>query len=197
MPLFYAAFLANARYLFNNNGRYGPGQIQPLQNLSPDLDGEKLVSYISQASEPFGSRLLQATLQTAGLEERNIKHVRLDNPEDIRRECPQNLNGFSECFAALVFTEVDPDSQTLNYTLRADFGYGTVNTADPTKDDAQARLIPLQWSVEASFIELVTGDLPDPPQIWGYTSETQHEYDARRTRCVYGSRSCHTDVKTT
>lgn len=182
LPVFYAAFLSNARYLFANNGRYGAGQVQDLQPLKPDLGGEKLVYYLPPDAEPWGSRLLQATLQNAGLSERNIGLVRLDDP-DVSTHCPQNLNGFSECFAALVFSDVDPEAQVLNYTLRGDFGYRTVDVETPGNDDQQARFLPIQWAVEASFVQLVTGELPEAPRIWEYTSKTQDEHDAQMGRC--------------
>lgn len=182
LPVFYAAFLSNARYLFANNGVYGEGGVKDLQALPDDLGGEKLVYYLPPDADPWGSRLLQATLQNAGLSQRNIRLVSLDDP-DVSTHCPQNLNGFSECFAALVFTQIDPEAQILNYTLRGDFGYRSVDVDNPKNDDQQGRFLPIQWAVEASFVELVTGQLPEAPRIWEYTSKTQKEHDDQMGRC--------------
>lgn len=190
LPLFYAAFLSNARYLFANNGRYGAGHVQDLPALKEDLGGEKLVYYLPPDAEPWGSRLLQATLQNAGLSERNVRLIGLDNP-DVSTHCPQNLNGFSECFAALVFSQVDPEEQRLNYTLRGDFGYRSVDVDSPGNDDQASRFLPLQWAVEASFVQLVSGELPQPPRIWEYTSKTQDQHDAQMGRCEFSLKDVH------
>ena len=39
--------------------------------------------------------------------------VKLDNASKLELECPENFNGLSECFGAVVFGNVDPAAHTL------------------------------------------------------------------------------------
>lgn len=43
----------------------------------------------------------------------NARIVRVANNSRVERECPENFNGLSECWAAVVMTDVDPVNRNL------------------------------------------------------------------------------------
>lgn len=83
----------------------------------------------------------------------------------LERECPQNYNWLSECYAGLVIDGVDPATSQIvggihrlqrevtdasqNYTIRGDLGLAQVDVDNHASDDVQTRLLPLQWAVES------------------------------------------------
>lgn len=46
--------------------------------------------------------------------------IRVGDPSEIERACPSNFNARSECFAAVIFSEVNPEQQILVRLLRSD-----------------------------------------------------------------------------
>lgn len=92
--------------------------------------------------------------------------VRIEDPADLTDECPSNFASLSDCFAAVIFGTVDPDSLTLvcviadlcrdqtndyvqNYTILGDLGLIAVDTENPSKDDVSTRFLPVQWALES------------------------------------------------
>ena len=47
------------------------------------------------------------------LEGVTAKIVKIDNDSMVQTECPENFNMLSDCFAALVFGDVDPAAGTI------------------------------------------------------------------------------------
>lgn len=101
--------------------------------------------------------------------------------------CPQNFNEFSECFAAVVFYDVQSGSNVagFNYTIRADAGLGYINVEKHTSD-LEVRILPLQWALDEAIITLsggTTGSF-NPPQEWPFTQMT-NEQQKREIRLGY------------
>lgn len=86
----------------------------------------------------------------AGFTDHQLAAVQLTKPQDIPEKCPQNFNGYSSCYAAVVFTDMDPNGATpqgFNYTLFADAGLNHIDVERHTSDVVQ-RLLPLQWAID-------------------------------------------------
>lgn len=80
---------------------------------------------------------------------------RLASPSDIPAECPQNFNFFSQCFAAITFTDIPANgSRPINYTISADSGLAFINVISHASD-FERRILPLQWAIDqVVFISL-------------------------------------------
>ncbi|KAJ7239752.1 hypothetical protein B0H12DRAFT_1204157 [Mycena haematopus] len=99
-------------------------------------------------------------------------------------ECPQNFNGFSECYAGIVFYDIPADAtKPINYTILADSGLFHIDVVRHTSD-FETRVLPLQWAVDQAIIELRTGVTPSTPLEWPFTNETNEEQD-KRTRLSF------------
>jgi ATP-binding cassette subfamily A (ABC1) protein 3 len=85
---------------------------------------------------------------------RAIKQV--GTPADIPPQCPQNFNGFSECFAAIAFNHLPmnaTDTSPIDYTISADEGLIYVNVYSHTSD-FETRILPLQWAIDQVWVTL-------------------------------------------
>ena len=101
--------------------------------------------------------------------------------------CPQNFNQFSECFAAVVFHDIQSGSNItgFNYTIRGDAGLGYVNVQKHTSD-LELRILPLQWALDEAIITLSgssSGSF-NPPQELQFTQMTNEE-QTREIRLAY------------
>ena len=96
----------------------GIGSIEPILPLPPNLDGYKFLWAPPPAASSNGTLsdlvdgLVDRVFQGVG---GNI--IKVDDEDDIERACPTNFNLRSECFAALVFNEVDDGRQVLVSTI--------------------------------------------------------------------------------
>ena len=80
--------------------------------------------------------------------------IQLQDEAQIESKCRENFNLLSECFAAVVFDNVDPSGPSLNYTLRGDLDLRRVNVDKHASDDTQARYLPLQSAIERVSLRL-------------------------------------------
>lgn len=97
----------------------------------------------------------------------------LQSPEDIPSACQQNFNGFSECWAAVIFDDIKGFSG-VNYTIRADAGLFYVNVENHNSD-VDRRVLPLQWALDEAIINLQTGNQTAIPQEIPFTQKTNDE----------------------
>ena len=80
----------------------------------------------------------------------------LSTPADIPATCPQNFNLFSQCFAAIAFTNIPADgnaSNPINYTIFGDAGLAFIDVKHHTSD-FEKRILPLQWAIDRVFFTL-------------------------------------------
>jgi ATP-binding cassette, subfamily A (ABC1), member 3 len=97
----------------------------------------------------------------------------VDDPDDVPMSCQQNFNGFSECYAAIVFNSID-ESSILNYTIHADAGLFFIDVQGH-QSDFEKRVFPLQWAVDQAIIAITTGVEPPAPEEWPFTNESNEE----------------------
>ncbi|OBZ68485.1 ABC transporter A family member 2 [Grifola frondosa] len=180
MPVAYGIFLAVAQIFLNKPNNYGLGTSVPVLRLSDVFDGSMPLIW-ADATNGTGTPSSQDIIShlTTGFSVGQLRAVRqLDSPEDIPAACPQNFNGFSECFAAIAFNSFPSSgsngAQPLNYTLRADAGLFHIDVTKHTSD-YEKRILPLQWAVDSAIIELTTGAQPITPLEWPFTQETNDE----------------------
>jgi hypothetical protein len=64
-------------------------------------------------------------------------------------ECPQNFNGFSNCYAAIVFNDIPRNnaSAPIQYTIMGDSGLKRIDVVHHN-GDYERRVMPLQWAVD-------------------------------------------------
>jgi ATP-binding cassette subfamily A (ABC1) protein 3 len=88
---------------------------------------------------------------TAGFSPLQMRAVRkIDNASAIPLACPQNFNGVSECYGAIVFNSISTTESgraVVRYTIRSDIGLFYINVEDHTSD-FEKRVLPLQWAVD-------------------------------------------------
>jgi hypothetical protein len=148
--------------------------------------------------------------------------VQVGSPDDIAPKCPQNFNGFSECFAAVVFNAfpsmplsaglngtsaggasrtnttssapgVGPNTNAVNYTLRADGGLYHIDVRG--RSDYERRVLPLQRALDGAITRLAANTTTPVPLEWPFTRETNAQ-QALYTRlsasvtCSSGWRGC-------
>jgi hypothetical protein len=80
---------------------------------------------------------------------------RAESVDAILAACPQNFNGFSECYAAVVFAALGDGPGAVNYTLRADGGLYHINV-EGGKSDYEQRVMPLQFAIDQVGISLAS-----------------------------------------
>ena len=88
---------------------------------------------------------------TAGFSPLQMRAVhKVDNASAIPLACPQNFNGFSECYGAIVFNSISTTESgraIVRYMIRSDIGLFYINVEDHTSD-FEKRVLPLQWAVD-------------------------------------------------
>jgi ATP-binding cassette subfamily A (ABC1) protein 3 len=134
------------------SSQFGIGSPIPVFDLASRFDGS-LSLYWADATTANSSTTTFATPSdimarvTAGFAPAQLRAVHQAQSADaIPALCPQNFNLFSECFAAVVFNELDVGAP-VNYTIRADGGLFHIDVASHASDYEQ-RILPLQWAVD-------------------------------------------------
>ncbi|BEI81402.1 hypothetical protein CcaverHIS002_0205620 [Cutaneotrichosporon cavernicola] len=173
IPVAYSSYVAQTSNFYKDTGNRGPGHVAVLPQIPSDLMGYKLVTYDPSGA---GTPVLHAALAAAGVE--SVVET-VTNGADVSRTCRSNLNGRSDCFAAVFFDGVSQSTGELNYTLRSDFGLDVVDVDDWSKDDFMKRLLPLQWAIDATWMNTVTGRVPSRPDAWLYTALNNKGYDEK------------------
>jgi len=130
---------------------YGLGSATPVPRLVDEFDGSLALIW-ADATQGIGVPTPDdiMTLVTFGFTASQMRAVKkLDDAEEIPLMCPQNFNGFSECYAAIVFEQVPlpEDLSGFQYTIRADIGLYYINVMRHTSD-FEKRILPLQWAVD-------------------------------------------------
>lgn len=92
----------------------GKGHIAPLLPISRDLDNHKLV-WAPPASARQNATIATFidTLMERALEGVEGHIVKVNGSNQVVRQCPENFNLLSECFAAVTFNGVDISNSLL------------------------------------------------------------------------------------
>ncbi|TFK69908.1 P-loop containing nucleoside triphosphate hydrolase protein [Pluteus cervinus] len=186
LPVGYGVFLAVAQIFLARPNDYGIGEPVPVFSLSSQFDGSLALVWAdgtSGTSNPTPDAIMSHI--TAGFSQNQLNAVqKVASPADIITSCPQNFNGFSECFGAVAFNDIPTDpTRPINYTIRADGGLFFIDVIHH-KSDFEKRILPLQWAVDQAIIELRTGQQVPTPLEWPFTIET-NEQQATDTRLSY------------
>lgn len=128
------------------NGQFNPAPIHNLENefnpslafvWSDDTDGstslspQVIIDHITSSFNP---------LQRAAI-------IKAENAAQIPFLCPQNWNGYSQCYAAVSFANSPSEaSAPITYTLYGDAGFEYVSVEH--RGDFDTRILPLQWAID-------------------------------------------------
>jgi hypothetical protein len=141
---------------YHLESQLGLGSAVPIHRLVDEFDGSlKLIWADTGSLPPNGSTTLDADSimaeVTSGFSPAQMRAVHKVNSEsEISVACPQNFNGFSECFGAIEFNSIAPTPSGpafVRYTIRADIGLYYINVQRHTSD-FEERVFPLQWAVD-------------------------------------------------
>ncbi|KAJ7083358.1 hypothetical protein B0H15DRAFT_422992 [Mycena belliarum] len=201
-PVAYGIFLAVAKQFLlkpNNYGIGNPIPVFPLQQQFNDVGTLVWADATDGTGQPSPADIMaRVTRGFSGAQLRLVKQAA--SGTQLPFECPQNFNGFSECYAAVIFNAVPASPTTpINYTILADSGLFHVDVVRH-KSDFETRVLPLQWAVDQvrgsgtprcarltvgqAIIELRTGVTVPAPLEWPFTNETNEEQD-KRTRLSF------------
>jgi hypothetical protein len=106
----------------------------------------------------------------------------LESRAQIPPSCQQNFNGFSECWASVIFDDIKGFTG-VNYTIRADAGLRYIDVFGHSSDVEQ-RVLPLQWALDSAIVQLQTGETVATPQSLPFTKRTNAD-QARDFRLAY------------
>lgn len=100
----------------------GPGQIRPLQPIPSSLLQRKFVwSPPPAALQNAELDQFVNTLISRSFEGISAPVIRIENPDDLTDQCPSNFASLSDCFAAVIFGNVEPDTQILVSSSHLEF----------------------------------------------------------------------------
>lgn len=101
----------------------------------------------------------------------------LDDKDNIFTVCAQNLQGSSDCIAAIQWNVIDLDASppVYNYTIRGNSGLTFIDV-EGRKTDTDTHLLPLQWAVDKAITNMTT-----TPKTMPFTSETKEWYKRQTT----------------
>ncbi|KAJ7045165.1 hypothetical protein C8F04DRAFT_989821 [Mycena alexandri] len=189
-PVAYGVFLAVAKKFLLKPNNYGIGSPIPVYALQQQFhDAGTLVwaDATDGTSQPSPADIMARI--TNGFSEAQLGAVKkAPSAAQLPFECPQNFNGFSECYAGVVFYDIpanstNPLTSAVNYTILADSGLFHIDVVRHSSD-FETRVLPLQWAVDQAIIELRTGVTVPTPLEWPFTNETNEEQD-KRTRLSF------------
>ncbi|KAJ7157322.1 hypothetical protein C8R46DRAFT_1040351 [Mycena filopes] len=191
-PVAYGVFLAVAKKFLLKPNNYGIGSPIPVYSLQQQFhDAGTLVwaDATDGSSQPSPADIMARI--TRGFSDTQLGAVKkASSATQLPFECPQNFNGFSECYAGVVFydipansTSTNPLTSAVNYTILADSGLFHIDVVRHSSD-FEMRVLPLQWAVDQAIIELRTGVTVPTPLEWPFTNETNEEQD-KRTRLSF------------
>ncbi|PIL31191.1 ATP-binding cassette transporter [Ganoderma sinense ZZ0214-1] len=187
MPIAVAIFLAYAQVFLSRPNSNGLGTFVPIFPLADVYDPAWTFVWSDNTNgttNPSPKDIMARVL--GGFSGKQLGSVRQVGEDEIASTCLQNFLGTSNCFAAVSFEGIPAAgvNQTLNYTIRYDSSLGFVDVKNH-KSDFERRILPLQWAIDSSIIELETGVTPATPLEWPFTLSTdEEEYDSIRLAYV-------------
>ncbi|KAJ7508422.1 hypothetical protein B0H11DRAFT_2304369 [Mycena galericulata] len=179
-PVAYGVFLAVAKDFLLKPNNYGIGNPIPVFSLQQQFQDAGTLVWADATdgnSQPSPTEIMARI--TNGFSDSQLGAVKkASSGAQLPFECPQNFNGFSECYAAVIFYDIPPSPEPVNYTILADSGLFHIDVVRH-KSDFETRVLPLQWAVDQAIIELRTGVTVATPLEWPFTNETNEEQSTR------------------
>jgi hypothetical protein len=120
---------------------------------------QKLVFVRNGISNGTLAPIIEGILEAPGMQ--NIESYSIDDPNDLFDLCRQSLQGYSDCFAAVIFTS--SNDTNVEYIIALDGsvsnanGYGDWKTGETVLTQ---RIFPLQWAISSQIGNFST--LPKP-----------------------------------
>ncbi|KAJ7360966.1 hypothetical protein DFH08DRAFT_1074070 [Mycena albidolilacea] len=185
-PVAYGVFLAVAKRFLLKPNNYGIGNPIPVYSLQQEFQKAGTLVWADATdgnSQPSPTDIMARV--TRGFSASQLGAVKkASSATQLPFECPQNFNGFSECYAGVVFYDIPTNvASPINYTILADSGLFHIDVVRHSSD-FETRVLPLQWAVDQAIIELRTGVTVPSPLEWPFTNETNEEQD-KRTRLSF------------
>ncbi|KAL2208048.1 putative ABC transporter [Sarocladium strictum] len=196
LPLFLCSFFAFSRNLFVPPATFGFGEARPVRTLTSALE----------ASEGRNKVILVNSGHTGGDIDRALSRfedqvndagtgtevVKLEDQDDIFRECRSSLRGVTSCFCAVVVhsSPSEGDNGIWNYTIRTDAEFASSPLRIEIKDDdnpGQIYLLPVQRTMDsiiASMNNTDNADVLDNTREYPFTDRSQ-EQRAQRIRQIF------------
>ncbi|KAJ7083361.1 hypothetical protein B0H15DRAFT_911906 [Mycena belliarum] len=142
-PVAYGIFLAVAKQFLlkpNNYGIGNPIPVFPLQQQFNDAGTLVWADATDGTGQPSPAEIMaRVTRGFSGSQLRLVKQAA--SGTQLPFECPQNFNGFSECYAAVIFNAVPASPTTpINYTILADSGLFHIDVVRH-KSDFETRVL--------------------------------------------------------
>ena len=145
-----------------------PYPIKDLADAATAASQHKLVFVRNGISSDSLDPVIQGILSEPGMGKLETKVT--DNPDDLFTLCHQDLNGNSDCFAAIIFTSFNETN--VEYIIAVDDGVANDYSASSFTGDYRTgksylakRILPIQWAVESHIGNFSTDSRPSE-QPW-------------------------------
>ncbi|KAF7302856.1 hypothetical protein MKEN_01247800 [Mycena kentingensis (nom. inval.)] len=186
LPVAFGVFLAIAKSFFHTPNTLGFGTSVPLRSFRDAFRGSGDLLWVDATdgnSQPSPAAIMARIAD--GLSDSQRAAVKqVSSTDEFRKLCPENFNGFSECFGAVVFHDIPTNaSLPIQYELYFASGLGHVDVVHHDGDE-EMRTLPLQWTLDQAIIGLRTQVTPPNPIEWPFTHLTNKEQD-RGNRLFY------------
>lgn len=183
IPTLALSLLLGIQKFTSSGNKYGTGVVTPAQTLletipdgaklffvQPSGSAEDITAAVESIKRPLGNKARIETLQTE---------------DQLARKCPTNINGVTDCYAAIVFNDSPlstAGSRQWNYTLRI-----TSSSVPSSFDVSQPHVAswnpyaPLQLAVDQAITNST-----DVPDNYMFTRTTEDQAGAIRRREFVG-----------
>lgn len=132
--------------------KFGIGEPVPVKSFQKEFDGSLAFIWVDNTDgTSFPSPTNVMARITSSFTPGQLAAVeKIGDASDIPSRCPQNFNLFSQCWAAVIFSDIPGNSTThkpVNYTIRADAGLAFIDSIKHTSD-FEVRILPIQWALD-------------------------------------------------
>ncbi|KAG8772781.1 hypothetical protein FRC16_005555, partial [Serendipita sp. 398] len=184
LPIGFGVFLATAQLFLIKPDNLGIGPPGPIHSLAEQFQSEYHFYWVDStngSATPAPRDIMdRVSLHFSPSQKAALKQ--LESEEAVTAACEQNFNGYSDCWTAIIFNDIDGFSG-VNYTIRADAGLRYINVEKHTSD-YEVIVLPVQWALDSAIISLQTNQYPATPQEAPFTGQTNEE-QARDIREAY------------
>ncbi|KAJ7347934.1 hypothetical protein DFH08DRAFT_1001291, partial [Mycena albidolilacea] len=179
LPVAVGIFLSEAQQFLTRPSDFGLGEPAAVRVLQQEFKAGKLVwvDATDGNSEPSPTAIMaRITSEFSTFQMNALKKV--STADQLINECPQNFNGFSNCYAAIVFNDIPRNnaSAPIQYTIMGDSGLKRIDVVHHN-GDYERRVMPLQWAVDQAIMEMKSGTNVSTPLEWSFTMETNIQRD--------------------
>jgi ATP-binding cassette subfamily A (ABC1) protein 3 len=144
--------IGEENYSYGDSPNYGIAPTTfPVADLSESIKSTSSQKLVFVHNGVSGTDISRAIADISGSLPPPIQTYEVDDPSDLFDLCQQSLQGYSDCFAAVIFQT--SNETTIEYTIAVDFGhidissrFGDWNTG---KTKISERVMPLQWAINS------------------------------------------------